>query len=109
MEDNKLNEFYNEVINIDKEKLVSYLKCPICKGIFRTPCTINECMHTFCRSCIYKHFYSNTKDDKCPVCGMKLGGKPLDTLIFDNSISQMIEILFPEFDKLDGENLVSKK
>jgi len=108
MEDNKLNELYNEVINIDKEKLVSYLKCPLCKGIFRTPCTINECMHTFCRSCIYKHFYSNTKDDKCPVCKIKLGGKPLDTLIFDNSISQMIEILFPEFEQLDRDNLVSK-
>jgi len=33
----------------------------------------------------------------------KLGGKPLETLIFDNSISVLIDILFPEFDQLDRE------
>jgi hypothetical protein len=106
MEDNKLNDLYHEVINIDKQKLVSYLKCPICKGIFRTPMTINECMHTFCKSCIYKHFYLNNLKDSCPECGTKLGGKPLETLIFDHSISVLVDILFPEFETLDRQACV---
>lgn len=106
MDDNKLHEMYNDVINIDKAKLVSYLKCPLCSGIFRTPTTINECMHTFCKSCIYKYFYSNPLKDSCPMCATKLGGKPLDTLIFDNSLSVLVEILFPEFEKIDKEQCV---
>lgn len=107
MEDNKkIYDLYNEVIKIDKEKLVSYLKCEICKGIFRTPMTINECMHTFCKTCIFRHFYSNITTDYCPTCKISLGGKPLDTLIFDNSIASLIEILFPEFDAIDKENCV---
>lgn len=107
MEDNKLSELYKDVINIDKEKLVSYLKCPLCHGIFRTPFTINECMHTFCKSCIFKYFNSNPLKDTCPICDIKLGGKPLDTLIFDHSISVLVEILFPDFEKLDKEACVS--
>jgi E3 ubiquitin-protein ligase DRIP len=103
MEDNKLNDIYSDVINIDKDKLVSYLKCPLCNGIFRTPTTINECMHTFCKNCIYKFFYQNHLKDSCPKCNTKLGGKPLDSLIFDHSLSVLVEILFPEFDVLDKE------
>jgi E3 ubiquitin-protein ligase DRIP len=106
MDDNRINEIYNEVINIDKEALVSHLKCPLCFGIFRTPFTINECMHTFCKVCIFKYFSSNTLNDSCPVCGINLGGKPTDTLIFDNSISVLVEILFPEFDELDKQSCV---
>ena len=106
MEDNKLSELYESVINIDKNKLVSYLKCPLCTGIFRTPFTINECMHTFCKSCIFKFFHLNPLKDYCPVCEMKLGGKPLENLIFDHSIAVLIEILFPEFEELDKEAVV---
>ncbi len=106
MEDNKIYDLYNEVIKIDKEKLVSYLKCEICKGIFRNPMTINECMHTFCKTCIFKHFCSNITTDYCPTCKIKLGGKPMDTLIFDHSIASLIEILFPEFETIDKENCV---
>jgi hypothetical protein len=106
MVDNNINKLYDEVINIDIKKLVGYLTCYICKGIFRTPYTINECMHTFCKSCIYKHFYRNTSNDSCPECGVKLGGRPLETLIFDNSINVLVETLFPEFNELDKEACV---
>jgi hypothetical protein len=109
MEDQKLVELYKDVINIDKQKLVSYLKCYLCKGIFRCPMTINECMHTFCKVCIYRHFYSNVNVDSCPSCNTKLGGKPLDTLIFDNSIASLVDIIFPEFDLIDKEACVRKR
>lgn len=98
------NSLYNMKIN--KEELINLLKCQLCLGIFRTPTTINECMHSFCKSCIYKWFYepgSPTKDS-CPVCGIKLGGRPLDTLIFDNSLSLLVDILFPDFEQIDKEN-----
>jgi hypothetical protein len=106
MEDTKLKELYESVIKIEKKELINYLKCPLCKGILRTPYTINECMHTFCKSCIFKYFYGTQTKDYCPVCELKLGGKPMETLIFDNSIAVIIEILFPEFEILDKEAIV---
>jgi hypothetical protein len=106
MVDNNINDLYDGVINIKTEKLVSYLTCSICSGIFRTPYTINECMHTFCKSCIYKHFYRNQANDSCPECNAKLGGRPLELLIFDNSINVLVETLFPEFNELDKEACV---
>lgn len=93
-----------DFLNINPEKLIPYLKCTICKGIFRTPYTINECMHTFCKACIHKSFYQNPNKAKCPVCDALLGGKPLDTLIYDHSMHTLINILFPQFEVIDKKN-----
>ena len=98
------DSLYNMKIN--KKELIDLVKCPLCQGIFRTPTTINECMHSFCKSCIYKWFYQpgTPTKDSCPVCDIKLGGRPLDTLIFDNSLSLLVDILFPQFEQIDKEN-----
>ena len=102
MEDENIKKLYKEE-NVDIKKLISYLKCPICQGILRSPYTINECMHTFCKKCIYKNFFCNPLKDTCPICSTKLGGKPIETLIYDHSIAVLIEILFPEFEEIDRE------
>ena len=104
--DNNITTLYNGAVKIKKHELISLLKCPLCKGIFRTPTTINECMHTFCKSCIYKWFYdtSSVIKNNCPVCQMKLGGRPLDSLIFDSSLAGLVDILFPQFEEIDNEN-----
>ena len=44
---------------IKKRDLHSFLKCPLCTGFFRDAHTINECLDTFCKSCIYKFFYED--------------------------------------------------
>ena len=44
---------------IKKKDLHSFLKCPLCTGFFRDAHTINECLDTFCKSCIYKYFYED--------------------------------------------------
>jgi E3 ubiquitin-protein ligase DRIP len=103
---NNLENLYEDVIKIDTERLVSCLKCSLCFGIFRTPFTINECMHTYCKACITKYFHANPLRGECPKCGVKLGGKPIETLIYDHSIAVLIETLFPEFDELDTKACV---
>ncbi|CAM9484052.1 unnamed protein product, partial [Phaeothamnion confervicola] len=35
-----------------------HLVCPLCNGYFRDAYTIPECMDTFCKSCLYKHFHA---------------------------------------------------
>jgi len=104
--DDDITTLYNGAVKIKKAELISLLKCPLCNGIFRTPTTINECMHTFCKSCIYKWFYDSGTviKNNCPVCQMKLGGRPLDSLIFDSSLSGLVDILFPQFEEIDNEN-----
>uniref|UniRef100_A0A3Q4HGC4 Polycomb group ring finger 6 n=1 Tax=Neolamprologus brichardi TaxID=32507 RepID=A0A3Q4HGC4_NEOBR len=50
-----LNQFY------------PYIRCALCCGFLIDATTITECLHTFCKSCIVKHFfYSN----KCPTCSI---------------------------------------
>ena len=92
-------------IKLNKEKLLKLLKCPLCKGFYRTPYTINECMHTFCRSCIFKYFGSSVQRETCPVCETKIGGRPMDSLIFDNYLDSLLNILFPKFEEIDKENI----
>ena len=91
-------------IKLNKEALLDLLKCPLCKGYYRTPYTINECMHTFCRSCIFKYFCSSNQREKCPICDTKIGGRPMDSLIFDNYLDSLINIIFPQFEELDKKN-----
>ena len=92
-------------IKLDKPKLLKLLKCPLCEGFYRTPYTINECMHTFCRSCIFKYFSSSIQRETCPVCKTKIGGRPMDSLIFDNYLDSLLNILFPKFEEVDKNNI----
>ncbi|XP_077586043.1 polycomb group RING finger protein 6 [Stigmatopora nigra] len=48
-----LNQFY------------PYIRCGLCCGFLINATTITECLHTFCKSCIVKHFYNS---NKCPTC-----------------------------------------
>lgn len=70
--DESYHGIYGDAIKIQKARLISLLKCQICCGIYRNPTTINECMHTFCKSCIYKYFNekTNVPRDSCPLCGV---------------------------------------
>ena len=103
-ENNKLS-FYNSTIQINKETLYQLLTCPLCNGIFRTPYTINECMHSFCKSCIYKWFIGSAQKENCPVCKTKIGGRPIDSLIINNNLETLLNILFPQFEEIDKENM----
>ena len=104
---NEENEITNEnsTIKLDKGKLLKLLKCPLCDGFYRTPYTINECMHTFCRSCIFKYFASSIQREVCPICETKIGGRPMDSLIFDNNLDSLLNILFPKFEEIDKNNI----
>ena len=80
---------------IKKRDLHSFLKCPLCTGFFRDAHTINECLDTFCKSCIYKYFYEDQNRETCPKCNTHLGGRPLETIISDQTIQKIVDILYP--------------
>ena len=62
---------------IRKSDLNPFLKCSLCGGFFRDAHTINECLDTFCKSCIFKYFLEDGNREACPKCGTHLGGRPL--------------------------------
>lgn len=79
-----------------KRKVISdLLICPICEGFFRNATTIRECLHTFCKTCIIEHIES--KGAECPKCGQNVGIYPLQGLVFDRTIQNITDKIFPEF------------
>ena len=86
---------------IKKKELDPFLKCPLCTGFFRDAHTINECLCSFCKGCIYKYFYGSTKRETCPKCNTKLGGKPLKSVIADSELQAIVDLLYPQFREQD--------
>ncbi|KAJ7954787.1 E3 ubiquitin protein ligase DRIP2-like [Quillaja saponaria] len=62
----------NQRTKVERVKLEACLTCPLCNKLFREATTISECLHTFCRKCIYKKI---TDEDLhcCPICNVDLG------------------------------------
>ncbi|CAN6209498.1 unnamed protein product [Urochloa humidicola] len=70
------------------------LTCGICRGLVRDATAISECLHAFCRQCIYD------KVEKegikcCPTCGAHLGNAPKERLRPDRSLQNIRSVIFP--------------
>ncbi|GAV69600.1 zf-C3HC4_2 domain-containing protein, partial [Cephalotus follicularis] len=84
----------SQVVKVEREKLVACITCSLCNNFFRDATTISECLHTFCRKCIYKKL-TEEEFDKCPVCNIDLGCAPMEKLRSDNSLQDLRCKLFP--------------
>uniref|UniRef100_A0A4W3HCK1 Polycomb group ring finger 6 n=1 Tax=Callorhinchus milii TaxID=7868 RepID=A0A4W3HCK1_CALMI len=73
-----------------------YILCPICGGYFIDATTITECLHTFCKSCIVKHFdYSN----RCPKCNLTVHQTwPLYNIRLDRKLQDIVYKLVPNLE-----------
>ena len=83
--------------------MLRYLTCYLCKGVYRDAHTINECMCTFCKGCIYHFFTENASRAKCPNCKAELGGKPLETIVKDITLQNIVDWLIPDFKERDDK------
>jgi len=84
----ELEEKIAHTKTVYKKDLDRFLKCYLCTGFFRDAHTINECLCSFCKVCIYRYFIENPKEDSCPRCKapVSLGGKPLKNVVCDQTI-----------------------
>ncbi|KAJ1140736.1 hypothetical protein NDU88_007074 [Pleurodeles waltl] len=73
---------------INLADLKPYILCSICEGYFIDATTITECLHTFCKSCIVKHFwYSN----RCPKCNIVVHQtQPLYNIRLDHQLQDIV-------------------
>ena len=91
---NLAEENDEETVEINENLTVrNHFCCPICRGYFYDATTIAECLHTFCKSCIVKHF--NQKKD-CPVCGTQAHETtPLLSLRPDRLLQEILHAIVP--------------
>ena len=73
-----------------------HLVCTLCMGYFNDACTIIECLHTFCRACIMRHFKEYSI---CPQCENDCGPNPRDIVRTDRTLQSIVDKIFPQFVK----------
>ncbi|KAK9288780.1 hypothetical protein L1049_017244 [Liquidambar formosana] len=84
----------SQVVKVRREKLAACMTCPVCKKLLNDATTISECLHTFCRKCIYEKI-TVEELDSCPVCNTNLGCAPLERLRVDHSMQDLRAKIFP--------------
>uniref|UniRef100_A0A8C5TK70 RING-type domain-containing protein n=1 Tax=Malurus cyaneus samueli TaxID=2593467 RepID=A0A8C5TK70_9PASS len=73
---------------INLAELNPYILCSICKGYFIDATTITECLHTFCKSCIVRHFYYS---NRCPKCNIVVHQtQPLYNIRLDRQLQDIV-------------------
>ncbi|CAM0875805.1 unnamed protein product [Alopecurus aequalis] len=83
-----------ELVMVKRELLAACMTCPLCDRLLRDATTVSECLHTFCRKCIYKKF-NDEEVESCPVCEIDLGCTPVEKLRADHSLQDVRSKIFP--------------
>ncbi|TKV92410.1 hypothetical protein SEVIR_9G161500v4 [Setaria viridis] len=82
------------LVMVKRDLLARCMTCPLCRRLLRDATTISECLHTFCRKCIYQNF-NDEEVECCPVCKIDLGCTPTEKLRADHSLQDVRSKLFP--------------
>ena len=90
----------NSMVDFALGPVNPHLTCRLCDGYFRDPITITECLHTFCKSCLYYAFSSGF--NKCPTCDVQLGPDPIKSTLPDRPKEELMDrVLFPDLKEKD--------
>ncbi|KAE8676215.1 E3 ubiquitin protein ligase DRIP1 [Hibiscus syriacus] len=84
----------NQVVKVKREAIVACMTCPLCNKLLRDATTISECLHTFCRKCIYGKI-EDEELECCPICNIDLGCVPLQKLRPDHNLQDVRSKIFP--------------
>ncbi|KAE8696939.1 E3 ubiquitin protein ligase DRIP2 [Hibiscus syriacus] len=84
----------NRVVKVRREAIAACMSCPLCSKLVRDATTISECLHTFCRKCIYDKIEDEDLEC-CPICNIDLGSVPLEKLRPDHTLQDVRAKIFP--------------
>ncbi|KAG7463020.1 hypothetical protein MATL_G00190980 [Megalops atlanticus] len=89
--------------SIPLSELYPYIRCGLCSDFFIDATTITECLHTFCKSCIVKHFfYSN----RCPNCNIVVHQtQPLYNIRPDRQLQDIVYKMLPNLEERERERM----
>ncbi|KAM1172003.1 hypothetical protein ACFXTH_022290 [Malus domestica] len=83
-----------QVVKRKRKKIEDCMRCPLCNMHFCEATTICECLHTFCKKCIYSKIVDEELDC-CPQCNTHLGVAPLEKLRPDRMWDNIVGNIFP--------------
>ncbi|KAK6929870.1 hypothetical protein RJ641_003964 [Dillenia turbinata] len=83
----------SRVVQVKREKLEACMSCGICDKLVKDATTITECLHTFCKKCIYDKI-TEEELNCCPLCDTDLGTSPLDKLRPDHAWNDILSKIF---------------
>ncbi|KAF5466036.1 hypothetical protein F2P56_015994 [Juglans regia] len=95
----------SQMVKVQREKIAVCMNCPLCNKLFEDATTISECLHTFCRICIYEKL-TDEELNHCPVCNIDLGCAPLEKLRADHTLQGLRDKVFPFGGKADSPELM---
>jgi len=81
-----------------------HLICRLCNGYFRDAHTINECLHTFCKSCLFIRLHEGMKKCPAPGCQTDLSVTAEGLICADRQMQSIVDKLFPHLRVEDAEN-----
>ena len=84
------------------EPVRPHLICSLCDGYFRDPYTITECLHSFCKSCLFYAFAEGFRS--CPKCEISLSPDPKKKVLPDRTLEEVVNTLFPDLKEKDEED-----
>ncbi|XWS31480.1 hypothetical protein CRYUN_Cryun23aG0080100 [Craigia yunnanensis] len=84
----------NQIVKVRREAIVECMTCPLCNKLLKDATTISECLHTFCRKCIYDKIQEEELEC-CPICNIDLGCVPLEKLRPDHNLQDVRAKIFP--------------
>ncbi|KAF9686890.1 hypothetical protein SADUNF_Sadunf02G0036900 [Salix dunnii] len=91
---NQNHQRHHQVVKVRREAIAACMTCLLCNKLLRDATTISECLHTFCRKCIYRRI-SDEGLDSCPICNINLGCVPLEKLRPDHNLQDVRSKIFP--------------
>ncbi|XP_030011646.1 polycomb group RING finger protein 6-like [Sphaeramia orbicularis] len=86
-----------------EDEFYPYIRCALCCGFFIDATTITECLHTFCKSCIVKHFFHS---NRCPTCSIIVHQtQPLYNIRPDRQLQDIVYKMVPLLEELEREQM----
>jgi len=98
-------------ITIDAQLLNNHIICSLCNGYLRDAHTIVECLHTFCKICLFNFFQKLEEEHglevrySCPRCHLRLEGTdPFRNRVrFDRTLQNIVDKILPSFCERDEQ------
>lgn len=81
------------------ESVKEHFTCLLCDGYLRCAHTISECLHSFCKSCLFVAYSRGVT--KCPACHINLGPDPSSVTIYDRTLQELVDKVLPELNEID--------
>jgi hypothetical protein len=83
--------------------------------------TTKHCLHTFCKSCIYRYIWDEERKTTkgvsrnlskypvlCPMCDATLGSVPRQSLMADEVFTHLVDKIFPDLRRVEEEQEVRR-